>query len=81
MIRSPRYVIAVHDLERSARYYRDVLGSKVMEIGDLGWRLFVRDQCLIMAGECPGALSPQDWVIMLISPIWKWTTSIGSMRP
>ena len=60
MIRRPRYVIAVHDLERSARYYRDVLGFEVKEIGDPGWRLFMRDQCLIMAGECPGALSPQE---------------------
>ncbi len=60
MIRSSRYVIAVHDLERSARYYRDVLGFEVREIGDSGWRLFVRDQCRIMAGECPDALSPQE---------------------
>ena len=36
MIRSPRYVIAVHDLERSARYYRDVRGFEVREIGDQG---------------------------------------------
>lgn len=50
----------MHDLERSARYYRDVLGFEVREIGDPGWRLLVRDQCLIMAGECPGALSPQE---------------------
>lgn len=34
MIRRMRYVIAVHDLERSARYYRDVLGFDVKEIGD-----------------------------------------------
>ena len=60
MIRRTRYVIAVHDLERSARYYRDVLGFDVKEIGDPGWRLFVRDQCLVRAGECPAALSPQE---------------------
>ncbi len=60
MIRHPRYVIAVHDLERSARYYRDILGFEVREIGDPGWRFFVRDQCFIMAGECPDALSPQE---------------------
>jgi uncharacterized glyoxalase superfamily protein PhnB len=33
MLRNPRYVIAVHDLERSARYYRDVLGFEVREVG------------------------------------------------
>jgi len=60
MIRNPRYVIAVHDLERSARYYRDVLEFEVREIGDPGWRFFVRDDCFIMAGECRDALSPQD---------------------
>lgn len=60
MIRNPRYVIAVHDLERSARYYRDVLGFEVREIGDPGWRFFMRDQCWILAGECPDALPPQD---------------------
>ena len=60
MIRNFRYVIAVQDLERSARYYRDVMGFEVREIGDPGWRFFVRDQCFIMAGECPDALSPLE---------------------
>ena len=60
MLRNPRYVIAVHDLERSARYYRDVLGFEVREVGDPGWRFFVRDQCFIMAGECPDALSADE---------------------
>jgi predicted enzyme related to lactoylglutathione lyase len=60
MIRNPRYVIAVHDLDRSARYYRDVLGFDVRMIGDPGWRFFVRDQCVIMAGQCPDALSPHE---------------------
>ena len=60
MIRNPRYVLAVHDLERSARYYRDVLGFEVREIGDPGWRFFFRDQCWILAGECKDAMSPQN---------------------
>ena len=30
------------------------------EVGDPGWRFFVRDQCFIMAGECQDALSPQE---------------------
>ena len=46
-IRAPRYVIAVNDLERSARYDRDVLGFQVREVGDPGWRFFVRDECFI----------------------------------
>jgi predicted enzyme related to lactoylglutathione lyase len=58
MIQRGRYVIAVHDLGRSSGYYRDVLGFEVFELSDPGWRLFRRDNCLIMAGECRGALSP-----------------------
>ncbi|MFN8601514.1 MAG: VOC family protein [Candidatus Binatia bacterium] len=59
MIR-PRHVIAVPDLARSARFYGDVLGFEVREVGDPGWRFFVRDGCTIMAGECPDALPPAD---------------------
>jgi predicted enzyme related to lactoylglutathione lyase len=58
MIRRGRYVIAVLDLRRSATYYRDVLGFEVLEIPDPGWRFLRRDNCMIMAGECPEALSP-----------------------
>lgn len=60
MIRGCRYVIAVHDLERSASYYRDVLGFEIREIGDPGWRFYFRDACFIMAGECPDALAPGE---------------------
>lgn len=56
--RNPRYVIAVHDLERSARFYGDVLGFEVRSVGDPGWRFFVRGGCFIMAGECRDALAP-----------------------
>ena len=59
-MRNPRYVIAVHDLERSAQYYRDVLGFEVRTPGDSGWRFFVRGQCFIMAGECRDALPPAE---------------------
>jgi predicted enzyme related to lactoylglutathione lyase len=60
MIQHPRYVIAVHDLERSAAYYRDVLGFEIRTVGDPGWRFFVRDECFIMAGECRDALAPAE---------------------
>ncbi len=49
------YVLAVPDLDTSARYYRDVLGFTVHDAGDPGWRFLVRDGCRIMAGECPDA--------------------------
>jgi predicted enzyme related to lactoylglutathione lyase len=49
------YVIAVNDLQKSADYYRQVLGFTVQEIGDDGWRIFQKEQCRIMAGHCPDA--------------------------
>lgn len=60
MIRQNRHVIAVPDLAVSAAFYRDVLGFEVREIGDPGWRFFVRDGCIVMAGECRDALPPAE---------------------
>lgn len=58
MIERCRYVIAVPDLKRSADYYRSVLGFEVMDLDDPGWKIFHRDNCVVMAGECPDALPP-----------------------
>ena len=58
MIRRHVFVLAVPDLTRSAQFYREVLGFEIHEMGDPGWRLFVRDDCRIMAGACPDALAP-----------------------
>jgi predicted enzyme related to lactoylglutathione lyase len=60
VIQRTMYVLAVLDLERSGRFYRDVLGFTIHEIGDPGWRMFVKDSCRIMAGHCPDALPPRD---------------------
>ena len=60
MIRDHLYVLAVPDLERSAGFYRDVLGFTVHEMGDPGWRMFIRDGCRIMAGACPDAMPAAD---------------------
>jgi len=55
MIKRNMYVIAVQNLQAAALYYQDVLGFSIIEIGDDGWRLFERDGCQIMAGNCPDA--------------------------
>jgi catechol 2,3-dioxygenase-like lactoylglutathione lyase family enzyme len=55
-----RYVIAVPDLDKTTRFYTDVLGFTALETGDAGWRFFVRDECFIMAGECASALAPHE---------------------
>ena len=60
MIREAMFVVGVPDLERSAAFYQDVLGFEIHEIGDPGWRMFVRDACKIMAGECPDAIPPKE---------------------
>ena len=54
-ITSTMFVIAVNDLEKSANYYQEVLGFTIHEIGDPGWRIFRKDECQIMAGNCPDA--------------------------
>ena len=59
-IQRTMYVLAVTDLEKSAAFYRDVLGFAIHEIGDPGWRIFVKDGCRIMAGHCPDAIQPSD---------------------
>jgi uncharacterized glyoxalase superfamily protein PhnB len=60
MIERTLYVLAVRGLEKSAAFYRDVMGFEVREIGDPGWRMFVRDGCRIMAGECRDALPARE---------------------
>ena len=59
-ISETRYVIAVPNLAAAATFYHDVLGFEIREIGDMGWRFFVKDQCCIMAGECPDATPPSE---------------------
>lgn len=54
------FVLAVPDLERSAEYYKNILGFSIQEIGDPGWRIFVKDGCRIMAGHCPDAIPPGE---------------------
>lgn len=75
MFRNTRYVIAVHDLEGAARFYRDALGFTIHEIPDPGWLFFVRDECFIMAGRCPDSLLQPNSAIIRISRTWKSTTS------
>jgi len=47
------FVLAVHDIDRSAAYFRDALGFRVgWEEGE-DWRLVERDGVRIMLGQCP----------------------------
>ena len=46
------YVLAVHDARRSAAFYTEVLGFRVVNEPP-GWVFVARDQCMIMLGESP----------------------------
>ena len=58
MVQESRYVIAVQNLKASSEYYKDVLGFEIHETGDDGWRMIVRGNACIMAGECTDAIPP-----------------------
>ena len=57
-IKKHSYVIAVPDLQKSAAFYRDVLGFEIRPIPDPGWLFYTCGECTIMAGQCPDALPP-----------------------
>jgi catechol 2,3-dioxygenase-like lactoylglutathione lyase family enzyme len=47
------FVLAVQDLEKSAAYFRDVLGFRLGWEEATGWRLAERDGVRLMIGHCP----------------------------
>jgi catechol 2,3-dioxygenase-like lactoylglutathione lyase family enzyme len=53
------YVLAVHDVRVSARFYVDVLGFEVVAEPD-GWIFVKKDGCMIMLGECPDDMHPSE---------------------
>ena len=53
------YVLAVHDVRASARFYTDVLGFEIALEPD-GWVFVKKDSCMIMLGECPDDMHPSE---------------------
>jgi catechol 2,3-dioxygenase-like lactoylglutathione lyase family enzyme len=52
------FVLAVPDLDKSAAYFRDVLGFR-LDWNDGGdWRLATRDAVRLMLGSCPDDVPP-----------------------
>jgi catechol 2,3-dioxygenase-like lactoylglutathione lyase family enzyme len=54
------FVLAVPDIERSAAYYRDVLGFRVRWEEASDWRLIERDGVRVMLGHCPQDMRPSE---------------------
>jgi hypothetical protein len=60
------FVLAVPDINRSARYFHDVLGFRISWEDATEWRLAERDGVRIMLGNCPtdipaSALGSHNW--------------------
>jgi catechol 2,3-dioxygenase-like lactoylglutathione lyase family enzyme len=60
------FVLAVPDLHRSAAWFRDVLGFRLLWEDSPDWRLAERDGVRIMLGHCPddlpaSALGSHNW--------------------
>ena len=51
------YVLTEHDVRRSADFYVEMLGVRVV-IESPGWIFVAKDGCLIMLGECPNDTPP-----------------------
>jgi catechol 2,3-dioxygenase-like lactoylglutathione lyase family enzyme len=53
------YVLAVHDVRASARFYVDILGFDI-HLQPPGWIFVKKDNCMIMLGECPNDMHPSQ---------------------
>lgn len=53
------YVLAVHNVRRSAEFYVRMLGFHVTAEHP-GWVFIAKDNCVIMLGECPDDMDPHD---------------------
>ena len=51
------YVLAVHDIRKSADFYVNMLGFKIV-LEPPGWIFVAKDNCMIMLGECPDDMHP-----------------------
>ena len=54
------FVLAVPDLNRSAAYFRDVLGFRILWEDATDWRLVERDSVRVMLGHCPNDVPPSE---------------------
>jgi predicted enzyme related to lactoylglutathione lyase len=53
------YVLAVHDVRASAKFYVEALGFQVVQEPP-GWIFVKKDDCMVMLGECPDDMHPSQ---------------------
>lgn len=53
-------VLAVHDLARSAAWYRDVLGCEIREVDPGNWTFCTSGGVDVMLGRCPDAMPASE---------------------
>ena len=53
------YVLAVHDMRASAKFYVEALGFQIAA-EQPGWIFVRKDNCMIMVGECPDDMHPSE---------------------
>jgi hypothetical protein len=69
------HVLAVRDMDLSAKYFCEVLGFVLEWPEAADWRLVRRDGVRVMLGKCPNAIPASDTVVGL--PTWRsmtWTS-------
>lgn len=83
-----RCVLAVRDLERSTKYYVDVLGFRKDPIHAAGWSFLTRDCFRLMLGECADALPAAElgdhsyiayWNVEGIDDLYKEIVARGAV--
>ena len=52
------YVLAVHDLAKSSKFFTDLGFSVISE--PTGWVFIEKENCVVMLGECKDALPPVE---------------------
>ncbi len=54
------FVLAVPDIDKTARYFRDVLGFQVLWGEAADWRMVERGKVRVMLGQCPNDIPPSE---------------------
>jgi uncharacterized glyoxalase superfamily protein PhnB len=53
------YVLAVHNAREAAKFYVEALDFRIVDESP-GWIFVLKDNCMVMLGECPDDMSPAD---------------------